>query len=68
LNLNADLVVLSACETGLGPIAKRKGIIGLTRGCLYAGASNLLVSEWQLSDVTTTDRSVPNRITGRRLF
>jgi CHAT domain-containing protein len=55
LNLNADLVVLSACETGLGQVAKGEGIIGLTRGFLYAGASNLLVSLWQVSDVTTAD-------------
>jgi len=58
LNLNADLVVLSACETGLGQIAKGEGIIGLTRGFLYAGASNLLVSLWQVSDVTTADLMV----------
>lgn len=58
LNLNADLVVLSACETGLGQVAKGEGIIGLTRGFLYAGASNVLVSLWQVSDVTTADLMV----------
>jgi CHAT domain-containing protein/lipopolysaccharide biosynthesis regulator YciM len=58
LSLNADLVVLSACETGLGQIAKGEGIIGLTRGFLYAGAKNLLVSLWQVSDVTTADLMV----------
>jgi CHAT domain-containing protein/Tfp pilus assembly protein PilF len=58
LSLNADLVVLSACETGLGQIAKGEGIIGLTRGFLYAGASNLLVSLWQVSDATTADLMV----------
>ena len=58
LNLNADLVVLSACETGLGQVAKGEGIIGLTRGFLYAGAANLLVSLWQVSDVTTADLMV----------
>jgi len=58
LNLNADLVVLSACETGLGQVAKGEGIIGLTRGFLYAGASNLLVSLWQVSDATTADLMV----------
>ena len=58
MNLNADLVVLSACETGLGQVAKGEGIIGLTRGFLYAGASNLLVSLWQVSDVTTADLMV----------
>jgi len=54
LNLNAGLVVLSACETGLGQIAHGEGIIGLTRGFLYAGASNVLVSLWQVSDMTTS--------------
>jgi len=58
LNLNADLVVLSACETGLGQIAKGEGIIGLTRGFLYAGARNLLVSLWQVNDNSTADLMV----------
>jgi CHAT domain-containing protein len=58
LSLNADLVVLSACETGLGQIAKGEGIIGLTRGFLYAGAANLLVSLWQVNDETTADLMV----------
>ena len=58
LHLNADLVVLSACETGLGQIAQGEGIIGLTRGFLYAGASNVLVSLWQVSDMTTSDLMV----------
>jgi len=58
LNLNADLVVLSACETGLGQVAQDEGIIGLTRGFLYAGAANVLVSLWQVSDMTTADLMV----------
>jgi len=58
LNLNADLVVLSACETGLGQIAQGEGIIGLTRGFLYAGAANVLMSLWQVSDMTTSDLMV----------
>jgi CHAT domain-containing protein len=53
LNLNTDLVVLSACETGRGEIKKGEGIIGLTRDLLYAGASNLLVSLWQVDDEAT---------------
>jgi CHAT domain-containing protein/tetratricopeptide (TPR) repeat protein len=50
LRLNADLVVLSACDTGLGRIARGEGIIGLARGFLYAGAASLLVSLWPVSD------------------
>ena len=53
LSLNADLVVLSACETGLGQLVRGEGVIGLTRGFLYAGASSVLVSLWRAADATT---------------
>jgi CHAT domain-containing protein len=53
LRLNADLVVLSACDTGGGEIARGEGIIGLTRGFLYAGARSLVVSLWPVSDEAT---------------
>ena len=53
LHFNADLVTLSACETGLGKIAKGEGMIGLTRGFLFAGAQNLLVSLWRVDDPAT---------------
>lgn len=53
LSLNADLVVLSACETGLGPLARGEGVIGLSRGFLYAGASSVLVSLWRAADAST---------------
>ena len=46
LNLNADLVVLSACESGLGKIVRGEGIIGLTRGFVYSGVKNIVVSLW----------------------
>jgi CHAT domain-containing protein/Tfp pilus assembly protein PilF len=55
LRLNADLVVLSACETGLGQWVQGEGIIGLTRGFLYAGAQRVMVSLWKPSDAITPD-------------
>jgi len=54
LRLNADLVVLSGCDTGRGRIARGEGIIGLTRGFLYAGAQSLLVSLWPVSDAASS--------------
>ncbi len=54
LNLNAQLVCLSACETGLGRISRGEGIIGLGRAFSYAGAQNLLVSLWKVNDNSTS--------------
>jgi len=56
--INADLATLSACETGLGKMAFGEGIVGLTRSFLYAGASNLLVSQWKVNVESTSDMMV----------
>ncbi len=53
LNLPADMVVLSACETGLGKEVKGEGLVGITRGFMYAGASRVLASLWNVDDATT---------------
>jgi len=55
LNLNSNLVMLSACETGLGKIYKGEGIIGLSRALIYSGAQNIGVSLWQVSDESTRE-------------
>lgn len=53
LNLPADLVVLSACETGLGKEISGEGLMGMTRGFMYAGASRVVASLWKVSDAAT---------------
>jgi len=53
LHLNADLVVLSACETGFGKIYRGEGAMALTRGFLYSGARNLVTSYWSVPDKST---------------
>jgi CHAT domain-containing protein/Flp pilus assembly protein TadD len=50
LDFAADLVVLSACDTGLGKDVNGEGLVGLTRGLMYAGAERVAVSLWQVND------------------
>lgn len=55
LELQAELVVLSACETGLGHDTGGDDLVGLVRGFLYAGAASLAVSLWTVDDVAMTE-------------
>lgn len=55
LNLPAELVVLSACQTGLGKEMKGEGLVGLTRGFMYAGAKGVVVSLWSIQDAGTSE-------------
>jgi CHAT domain-containing protein len=50
LRLPAEMVVLSGCRTGLGKEIKGEGLVGLTRGFMYAGSARVLVSLWDISD------------------
>jgi CHAT domain-containing protein len=55
LELNADLVTLSACETALGETKSGDDVIGFTRGFLYAGANSIVSSLWEVDDEATRD-------------
>ncbi|OXG09353.1 CHAT domain-containing protein [Flavobacterium araucananum] len=54
LDINPDLVVLSACETGIGKLYKAEGAMSVARGFQFAGAQNLLFSLWKVNDYTTS--------------
>ena len=55
LNLNADLAVLSACETGTGQISKGEGVMSLAKSFFYAGCKSTIVSLWSVDDCSTSD-------------
>ncbi|MBC7524629.1 MAG: CHAT domain-containing protein [Flavobacterium sp.] len=54
LDIKASLVVLSACETGLGKLYSQEGALSISRGFQMAGAQNLLFSLWKVNDYTTS--------------
>jgi CHAT domain len=53
--LPAELVVLSACQTGLGKEIRGEGLVGLARGFIYAGAARVMASLWQVNDAATAE-------------
>jgi CHAT domain-containing protein len=55
LRLDADLVVLSGCRTALGKDVRSEGIVGLTRGFMYAGARGVLATLWPVDDLATSE-------------
>jgi CHAT domain-containing protein len=55
LDLHADLVVLSACKTGVGEVVKGEGVMALPRGFIHAGAANVVASMWKVHDERTKE-------------
>jgi len=55
LNLPAELVVLSACNTGLGKEIRGEGLVGMVRGFMYAGAARVVASLWKVDDEATAE-------------
>lgn len=58
IQLNADLLVLSSCESGMGKLARGEGLLSLTRGFLYSGCRNILYSLWKVPDRSTSELMV----------
>ncbi len=55
LNLNANLLVLSSCDSGLGKFVKGEGVMAMTRGFFYSGAQNIIFSLWKVYDKPTNE-------------
>jgi CHAT domain-containing protein len=55
LKLRAELVAISSCKSGLGKNIRGEGMVGLTRGFMYAGAARVLVSLWDVNDQATSE-------------
>ncbi|MFK7937031.1 MAG: CHAT domain-containing protein [Saprospiraceae bacterium] len=55
LKLNTKMLVLSACETGTGPLRKGDGIVSLARGFMYAGVQSILTTLWKINDRTSVE-------------
>lgn len=55
LSLPVDMVVLSACRTGVGELVKGEGLVGLTRGFMHAGAARVVASLWKVEDAATAE-------------
>ncbi|HEX8138183.1 MAG TPA: CHAT domain-containing protein [Pyrinomonadaceae bacterium] len=55
LSLNCELVVLSACKTGIGKEVRGEGLLGLTRGFMYAGSARVIASLWAVDDKATAE-------------
>ena len=55
LKFNADLVTLSACETGLGKLVQGEGMVGFTRALMYAGTPSVILSLWEVGDDSTKE-------------
>ena len=55
MNLNADLAVLSACETANGKVAPGEGVIGMSWAFFVAGTRSMLVSQWKINSASTSE-------------
>jgi CHAT domain-containing protein/tetratricopeptide (TPR) repeat protein len=53
MNVNSDLTILSACDTGYGKLVKGEGVMSIARGFIYAGSRSIMMSLWQVSDFAT---------------